>query len=94
MFNHKESDIQVNRYNPDIKSGLTNEQVEERVLSKLINKTKMIAGKTTWEILRTDVLTFFNILLFVIAGFIIFANLNDGTSDTKWYTGLLFITIL
>ena len=94
MFNHKDLDIQINRYNPDIKTGLTNEQVEERVNSKLINKTKMIAGKTTWEILRTDVLTFFNILLFVIAGFIIFANLNDGTNDTKWYTGLFFITIL
>ena len=84
----------VTRFNPSIKEGLTNEQVNQRKTEKLTNTSKVIAGKTYWEILRTDVLSFFNILLFIIAGFMIYANVNDGNDKTKWYSGLFFVAIL
>ncbi len=85
---------EAERYNPNIKTGLNDEQVNTRKEQRLVNFTKMIAGKTYWEIIRTDVLTFFNNLLFVIAGFIIFANVADGDPKTPWYQGLFFIFIL
>lgn len=84
----------VKRVNPDISTGLSEEEINIRKQAGLINKTKMIAGKTYWEIFRTDVLSFFNILLFIIAGFIIFANVSDTSPATHWYSGLFFITIL
>ena len=78
----------------DQNSGLNDEQVNERVKAGLVNKTKMIAGKTYWEIIRTDVLTFFNNMLFIIAGFIIYANVCDGNPKTKWHSGLFFLVVL
>ena len=94
MFSKKKTNIEVKRVSADIKTGLSNEQVETRKLAGLINKTKMIAGKTYWEIVRTDILSFFNILLFIIAGFIIFANCMDQSNASHWYSGLFFTIVL
>lgn len=94
MFAKKKQKIEVARVEPDIKIGLNNDQVEKRKLAGLVNKTKMIAGKTYWEILRTDVFSFFNIMLFIIAGFIIFSNVVDQSPNTKWYSGLFFTIVL
>lgn len=94
MFSKKKEIVEVERVSTDINTGLNNEQVEARKLAGLINKTKMIAGKTYWEIIRTDVLSFFNIMLFVIAGFIIFANAMDPSGKTHWYSGLFFVLVL
>lgn len=84
----------IKRFNPSFKEGLNDEQVNSRIEQGLVNKTKMIAGKTYWEIIRTNVLSFFNIMLFFLAGFIMYANINDGLEQTKWYTGLFFVLIL
>ena len=94
MRNKKAADINVERIESSFKDGLSTKQVESRVNQGLVNKTKMIAGKTVWEILRTDVLSFFNILLFILAFFMIYANVNDGLNETKWYSGLMFAAIL
>ncbi len=94
MFKRSIKNIKVDRTETDSKTGLNDEQVKERIDAGLVNKTKMIAGKTYWEIIRTDVLTFFNCMLFVIAGFIIFANLTDGNPKTKWHSGLFFLVVL
>lgn len=94
MFKRKQENINVSRVNAEPTEGLNDEQVNERISARLVNVTKMIAGKTYWEILRTDVLTFFNNLLFIIAGFMIFSNVNDGKPQTKWFTGLFFVLIL
>ena len=94
MFSKKKANIEVERVSADIKTGLNSEEVETRIAAGLINKTKMIAGKTYWEILRTDVFSFFNIMLFTIAGFIIFANCMDQFSSTHWYSGLFFTIVL
>ena len=85
---------EAERYNPDFKTGLSHEQVEKRKLDGFVNKTKMIVGKTVWEIISSNILTFFNILLFIIAGFMIYANVNDTDPNTKWYTGIFFVLIL
>ena len=94
MFKRKDKNTSVERVETNIKNGLNSEQVEVRKNAGLINKTKMIAGKTYWEIIRTDILSFFNILLIVIAIFMIFANLNDGKAETKWHSGLFFMIVL
>ena len=94
MFKCKTEVAQVERLETDIKTGLNDEQVKARVDAGLVNKTRMIAGKTYWEIIRTDVLTFFNNMLFIIAGFIIYANVYDGDPKTKWHSGLFFLVVL
>ena len=80
--------------NSSIIRGLTNQEVEERINLGQVNKTKMIAGKTVWEILRTDVFSFFNILLFVIAGFVIYANAHNGSNAAQWVSSLFFVFVL
>ena len=60
--------------NKDIIRGLSSSEVEERIKLGQVNKTKMIAGKSVWEIIRTDVLSFFNIMLFAIFAFMLYAN--------------------
>ena len=60
--------------NNDIIRGLSSSEVEERKKLGQVNKTKMIAGKTVWEILKTDVFSFFNMMLFGIFAFMLYAN--------------------
>ena len=94
MFSKNKQKIDVQRVNPDIQTGLNDSEVQTRLSAGQVNKTKMIAGKTYWEIIRTDVLSFFNILLFIIAGFIIFANCMSDSPNTHWYSGLFFSIVL
>ena len=85
---------EAERYNPDYKEGLTSTQVNKRLEEGYVNKTKTVVGKTTWEILRSNVFTFFNILLFSIAGFMIYGNVNDTDPHTHWFSGTFFVLIL
>lgn len=64
----------VKRYRPSLEKGLNDEQVAERIASKLTNSSKKAVGKSTWEIIQSDVFSFFNVLLFIIAGFLIWAG--------------------
>ena len=86
--------LEVERYNPDVNSGLSSTQVNKRAEEGYVNKTKVTVGKSVWEILRSNVFTFFNILLFAIAGFMIYGNVNDTDPHTHWYSGLMFVLIL
>ncbi len=81
----EEEEKEIVRYNPDIKHGLTSEQVAERTAAGLDNKTKVVVGKSYWEIIRTDVFSFFNILLYAIAAIMIWAG---------FYSSLAFLAIL
>ena len=85
---------EAERYNSNIDSGLSDAQINKRIEEGYTNKTKLIAGKTTWEIIRSNVLTFFNILLFTIAGFMIYANVRDEDPRTRWFNGIFFVLIL
>ena len=52
----KVDSVNIERIQSSIENGLSESQVKSRVEQGLVNKTKMIAGKTYWEIIRTDVL--------------------------------------
>lgn len=56
----------IERFDPDIKKGLDDEQVNLRISQNLINKDSHKSGKTTWQIIRDNVFTFFNMLLLLI----------------------------
>jgi len=73
------------RYNHDLKNGLSSEQVKDRIDNKLTNKTKIFVGKSYGRIIFDNVFSFFNILLFIIAGLMIWA---------KYYDGLFFLIVL
>lgn len=75
----------VARKIPDIDQGLSNEEVEERKQQGLNNKTEILVGKTYLEIIFTDVFSYFNILLFAVAGLLIAA---------KYWQGLSFLIVL
>ncbi len=79
----KENNVQ--RIDPALSKGLTKEQVEERRKAGLVNKTKVVVGKTYFEIILTDVFSLFNILLFIVAGLMIAA---------QYWTGLTFLVVL
>lgn len=68
----------VNKSVPQIETdavtGLNESQVNERVEAKLTNKTKVIIGKTYFEIFMTNIFTFFNFLFLVIAILLIIAE--------------------
>ncbi len=72
------------RFEPDPKVGLTYEQVNSRIEDGLVNKNAKHYTKSYWEIIRTNVFTFFNIFLYVIAG----ALLAVGK-----YTNLFFMVV-
>lgn len=66
---------EVERYNADIKVGLTSEQVASRIEKGLSNKENTKSGKTTWQIIYTNVVTYFNMLLLAIGiVLIVFGN--------------------
>ena len=75
----------ITRVIPDIKTGLSNEQVEERKNLGLVNKTNVVVGKTYLEIILTDVFSFFNVLLFAVMGLMIAA---------QYWMGLTFSIVL
>ncbi len=83
MYAYMEQDIV--RYNPEPKQGLSIAQVEERKQQKLTNKTTRIVGKTYLQIVVDNVFNFFNILLYIMAGLLIFA---------RKYDSLFFLVIL
>ena len=74
------------RYNVNAAKGLSNEQVSERVACGQINYTKRGSTKTIGRILFTNIVTFFNILVFTVAGFLV--------AFTDSYTDLFFLLIL
>ena len=75
----------IQRFNPDIKEGLSTAQVEQRRKEGLTNKTKVTVGKSLWEIIYSNVLSFFNIVLYIIgAALIVVGN----------YSSLFFIFVL
>ncbi len=75
----------IERVTPILKEGLSQEQVDERIKQGLTNKTKIVVGKTYLEIILSDVFSFFNILMFIIAGLMIAA---------QYWLGLTFLVVL
>ena len=66
---------QIKRLTPAIGHGLPNDQVEERTKLGLVNKTKVVVGKTYLEIILSDVFfcngdfDFFDFIMFELFWF-------------------------
>jgi len=75
----------IQRFAPSIEEGLSSLQVAERFKEKLNNKTKAAIGKSYTQIILDNVFSFFNIVLFIIAGLMIWAEA---------YSGLFFLCVL
>ncbi len=82
---YMKNENEIERFNPDVKEGLTSEQVELRKQQHLANKTKTVVGKSVWKILLDDVFSFFNVLLMILGVLTIIAQ--------RW-SSLFFLVIL
>lgn len=59
--------IPTTRYRPDYKSGLTSQQVQEHRLHGWINKEVDPTSKSTKDIIKENVFTYFNLIFLVLA---------------------------
>ena len=67
----KKKYLNIERYEPDINVGLTEEQVDLRLKKGLNNFTSRGSTKTIPQIIFGNIFTFFNMLTFAIAGWLI-----------------------
>ena len=75
----------IERFQTTIDKGLSTEQVDLRIKQKLVNKSKQAFGKTYTEIIISNLFSFFNVVLYVIAGIMLYFRL---------YTGMFFVLVL
>src|SRR5574344_2697440 len=64
----------VMHFNPNLKKGLSTEQVNERKAQLLDNKVKDVTNTQYIDIIIRNVFTFYNVLLFIIGGFLLAAK--------------------
>ena len=81
----KENPENIKRYESDPDQGLSNDIVERRVLDELVNVTKKGSTKSKKAIVFSNIFTFFNILTFLIAIWLI---------SVKAFTDLVFLVIV
>ena len=81
----KKDEKVITRYEVNPDEGLTSELVDKRESAGLANTTKTGSTKSIKKIILSNVLTFFNILTFTIAGFII---------SVRAFTDLFFVVIV
>ncbi|MFA5692431.1 MAG: HAD-IC family P-type ATPase, partial [Acholeplasmataceae bacterium] len=67
-------DVVVERYNPDVKEGLTNVDVEQRTIAGLVNTVDKGSTKTIRSIIINNVFTYFNLLIFAIVVLLIWSG--------------------
>ena len=75
----------IKRLTPPTDKGLPIDQVEERTKLGLVNKTSVVVGKTYFEIIFSDLFSFFNVLLFAISGLM---------AAAQYWVGLTFMIVL
>lgn len=62
------------RYDIDPKMGLTDEIAEQRMVDELFNRTKSNSNRSVFGIIVKNIFTFFNLLIFAIAGFLMWVG--------------------
>ena len=75
----------IERFNADLKQGLSDQQVSLRKKQKLVNKSKKAYGKSYLDIIITNLFSFFNVLLYAIAIVMLIFKL---------YSGMFFVIVL
>lgn len=73
------------RFFPEVDKGLSSEQVEKRISQGYVNKTRATYTKSVAKIIRDNIMTFFNFLMFFIAVILIVY---------ESYTDLFFLFIV
>ena len=68
------SDQTVNRFHPDIKHGLSKEEIQQRVSEKLVNYDTTIPTKSIKRIIGENIFTLFNLINFILAAAILFVG--------------------
>ena len=68
------SDQIVNRFHPDIKHGLSKEEIQQRVSEKLVNYDTTIPTKSIKRIIGENIFTLFNLINFILAAAILFVG--------------------
>ena len=94
----KRNKIKINekdivRYEPSIKEGLTDEQVNQRIDDGLVNVVSKTNEKTILKIILTNTFTFFNTLCFILATILIWIYVEKGIMKEN-LTNMLFIVII
>ncbi len=70
----REPKLIINAYNPDINKGLTKEEVKDRITAGLTNKASTKSSKKFIFILFKNIFSFFNILMLLLVGLLIYAE--------------------
>ena len=80
----------IKRYNPDIKKGLSNQEIESRIREKLVNYDTTVPTKSIKRILYENIFTLFNFLnlLLGIAIFLV------GSYKNMLFLGIVIINTL
>jgi len=81
----------VKRVKTDYQTGLTNDQVAERVSKGQTNITPNTNNKTIKSIIFENIFTFFNILCFIVAAALVVVNI---VYKQKWNNLIFMVTIL
>lgn len=84
----KKEPKQIIRYNPNINSGLDDNQIKDRIENKLVNKVKNSSEKSYLKIIFDNVFTFFNIIMIALAILLV------SVIGPKIITNLTFLLIL
>ncbi len=79
---------EAERINPSIENGLTDEIINKRKQEGFVNISKSPTNKSYFQIIVGNIFTFFNILMFCIAGLLL------GLVGPKVVTNLLFLGII
>ena len=81
----KRENIHIERFEPSLEQGLSNEQVNQRIKEKLINNTKQKTSKSYLKIFIENIFTYFNMIWLVIFVALLLV---------KSYINLLFIVVI
>ena len=90
MHNTKDPQSYCERFEPDYVSGLSDQQVAQRIRQGLVNGTDEVRTKTFGQIVRGNLLTPFNILNFILAALI----LAVGSYKNLLFMGVIVCNIL
>lgn len=73
------------RFSPSPEQGLTSDQAERRTAAGLVNSAGESASKTTWQIVRSNIFTYFNLIFFVLAAVLLYE---------RSYNNLTFLAVI
>lgn len=62
----KKENIHIERFEPSLQQGLSDEQVQQRLKNKLVNNTKQKTSKSYFKIFFDNIFTFFNMIWLLI----------------------------